>query len=419
MNLPLPSQVRDNPGVSRLELLSLSASHFLADGLQAMLLALLPFLVLSLGVSMAWVGMIAAAHFGLVVVLAIPIGRRLQAGDHDGPLWWVVILTAACAVACGLPGLRWGWPVWFLLGSVLLAAYHPIGFALVAHRSPQSKLASSMGWFVASGELGKACLVSLFVAGALVVTESLTVAVVAAGALLLGSWGLLRSRDTRQVKVHSADCNETITTRPAESRVAVSQIWRGRREFRQLVQIGTLDGLAHAALFVFLPLIAAAKDHGPLASGILLGAYFWASLLGKIFNGWVADRWERRTQIAVCQLVSAAALLLCCFVQAFALLLPLVLLLGISSKGTMPLVMASTAERLTTVERSVGLAVQQTLMGLAAACSPLLLGAAVQCLGLGWALVVPATLSLLNGCLATGLGHLPGETRCLAEAEAA
>lgn len=385
---PLPAPIAWLWPDRRLGLLNLL--HFCNDGFQYAFLAIPPFLAGVLGFNPLQIGYLTAAQAILAAAMAIPAAKA--AARFNG----VAILLAAMLVygvtllvTASVSGFASFLAV-YLLSGIGFGMFHPVGFVLVARHAPRERSGSAMGTFTAIGDIGRFAIAgpaSLLLATFAwqYVSIGLGVAALALAALLLVS---LRD-DLRSFRLQQ-DADEPQQPRRKFGPVAVLRQHKG---FAGVCLIAVADALAGYALFVFLPLLLAAKCGLPFA-GIAMTFFYASSLIGKAFFGRLTDRWGERRVLVACELgIFASAVGLCWFAQP-AMLFALTATLGLFSKGTLPTLLSLSTKLLPREALGDGLGVHQLLTGLATAASPLLLGFVAYRFSNEAALAVVAALCL-------------------------
>jgi MFS family permease len=274
-------------------------------------------------------------------------------------------LCGGCfAVAAGTGSFGFALAV-YLAAGLGFGIFHPLAFSLIADSSPPQGASQSMGLFTAVGDLGRAATVgAVMLLVSFLDWRSVFVAVgapVALGCLLLCIWAWRRHEPVVP--------RPTPKMRSGQGSSAAMQPW-----FWLLCSIGFLDGLANSGLYVFLPFLLLAKGCDQAQVGVLVSLYFAAGLLGRIVIGWLGNRWGHVASLLICQLAIGLVIAGLCVSRQLVWLGGGVVLLGVFSRGSLPIILSITAERLPRAAREWGFGVNQAVLGLAAVLSPLWLG---------------------------------------------
>jgi predicted MFS family arabinose efflux permease len=361
--------------------------HFLNDGLQAALLALLPVIALAVGLSALQVGIVSAVHFLVGALLSAPASQLSRVLPRKPLLLAAMALCGCCfAVAVGTDGFGFALAV-YLAAGLGFGIFHPLAFSLIADASPPQGASGSMGWFTAVGDFGRAATV--WAVMLLVSWLGWRSAFVAVGAPVALACLLLCTRPGRRPEPLAT--RSPVEMRSGERYSATTQPW-----FWLLCAIGFLDGLANSGLYVFLPFLLLAKGCDQSQVAVLVCLYFAAGLSGRIVVGWLGDRWGPVASLLLCQLAIGLVIAGLCVSRQLVWLGGGVVLLGVFSRGSLPIILSITAERLPPAARQWGFGINQAVLGLAAVLSPLWLGYVSNGVGTTAAFAGAGVLCALN-----------------------
>lgn len=367
---------------------ALGLLHIMNDGWLASLPLLLPFLRGELGLDYAGIGILTSLLGVAGIFLALPaagLARRFggfRVLAAAAVLYAASFLVVAAARSYGALALAFG------LASLGFGAFHPIGFSLTASAGPSASLGKRMGGFTAVGDIGRigvAALVTALmawlswrrVAAIYAVVPILVLAACLAGGLF---------RDANDAGTHGLP--ETGKNR--RFRLSVD------RRLAPILASGFIDTLAGSSLFVFLPFLFTLRGASPGLLGSLSGAFFLGNMLGKVALGGTVDRFGGRRVFFVSEFVMAALLVALGRSESLAVLVPLSVLLGAVTKGTVPVIntlLAEAAGEGGGVEEAFALG--STLNGVAGVISPLLFGLVSERFGVDKVFPVSAVFAVL------------------------
>lgn len=360
------------------------------DGWLASLPLLLPFLRGELGLDFARIGILTSILGVAGIFLALPaagLARRFggfRVLAAAAALYAVSFLVVASARSYAALALAFGF------ASLGFGAFHPIAFSLVASAGPPSGLGRRMGGFTAVGDIGRigvAALVTALmawlpwrgVASVYAAAPILLLAVLAAGGLP-GRAGPSEGESLR-------------VDRRRRFRVPLD------RNLLPILASSFVDTLASSSLFVFLPFLFTLRGASPGLLGSLSGAFFLGNMLGKVALGGVVDRFGGRRVFFASEFVMAALLVALSRTGSLLLMVPLAILLGGVTKGTVPVLntlLAEAAGKGGALEDAFALG--STLGGVAGVLSPILFGLVSQKYGVDkvfWASAAFALLAVL------------------------
>jgi MFS family permease len=399
------SPTRDNSwqlAVPSARLVGLHGLHVVNDGAQACLLLLLPLVAATAGFGAMEIGTMTSLHFLMGVLLAVPAaalsrrwgGLRVLLGGG---------LMGACALVL-LPAADSAWTATavLILAGVGFGVFHPTAFALLARWASPSSANRSMGYFTASGDIGRSLL-----------TAALAVIVSTAAwqhiSLWLGGFAAigvavayrLCMRPARTAR-DTPDEQGLVEPAPAIGERCEAQpagLWRNRG-FLTACALGSLDALANSATYLFLPLILMSSGCTLQEAGFHVSLYLGGGVLGKVAFGPVADRLGGRTTLVLIQASIACLLIAIGGVESTWVLAVSVTALGTLSKASLPIVLAATRAALPARSIELGFGVNQTALGLATTLAPFVLGAAADLVSPSAAFGLSAGLSCLAAILA-------------------
>lgn len=309
--------------------------HILNDGSFASLILLLPFIAKDLSLTLTQVGFLGTLLNLLSIFLAFPaavIGAKL------GGIKTLVV--ALCLYGIGYVGTGFATSFVWLLPMFLLAGagfglFHPIGFSLVAKLSNKTSRGKHMGNFTAVGDIGKTGIPAL-----------LTFIVVYIGwqttSLLYGSIALFIALICF-VLFFRKSTPLVITQKKPTSSMKLRLLLRNKR-FLLATTTSFFDIFASSSFFIFLPFLLLKRGVDPVLLGSFAALFFIGSLFGKTVLGRLADKFGAIRIFILSELVMASFIMLLTNATAFGMLITCSLILGMFTKGTVPLIQTLIAD---------------------------------------------------------------------------
>ena len=260
----------------------LAAGHACVDTCQGAVPALVPFMVLDRGVSVA-----AAAALLLASNVASTLIQPLFGAYSDRlAAAWLLPASTACAIAgIALAGILPGYPLIFaavLLGGIGIAAYHPEGSRYANYVSGARK-ATGMSYYSLGGNIG-------FALGPLLVTPLVLLFGLPGTVFLLIPGAVVTVLVTRTLP-HLNSFHPEHRAKPA-GRSSPDDGWRA---FIQLIAVICCRSIAYFSLLALLPLyfinvLGTSEAAGNAALTVMLAS----GALGTLVGGRLADRIGRR-----------------------------------------------------------------------------------------------------------------------------
>lgn len=137
----------------------------------------------------------------------------------------------------------------------------------------------------------------------------------------------------------------------------------------------TLDSFSSSALFIFLPFLLLAKGFDAAILGGLTGAFFVGNILGKLYLGRFVDRFGDKRVFITAEILMAVLILLLLSAQNLVLIIAVAIVLGILTKGTVPVavtLVAGAVDKHNNYERAFSINSLFTNIGMTL--SPIVLG---------------------------------------------
>lgn len=387
-------------------MIRLFALHFFNDGFQAAQLWLLPFAATALGISVSRMGILASAHYLTGVGLAIPAALLAKRLGDEFVILVAMSLYSLAMVLFSMVDSEWSLWVSFALGGVGFGLFHPIAFAVVGDRAGMTNRAVTMGRFTAIGDIGRVAFSCVFIGGAALAGWRLS-AGVGGGLALLAAIILLQRRSGQPPQTSQGGRCQTATAQAGavcSDSVEYPELLRHNRRFLLVTTVGALDSLVTTGIAVFAPILLIARGIPDASLAWFAVLLFSGSLLGKVVAGWLADKVGGLFSIAACHVSLCVCICLLALNRGSMVLGSLVFLMGLLSKGSLPVILALTAESLPRRQNAVGFGVNQTLLGLASSVAPLVLGQVIELSGNLSGCIILSSVCLLTATVA-GASH--------------
>ncbi len=315
----------------------LNTFHIIIDGLFDSMPILLSFMVLSFGSS--------AKAAGIIISLAIMISTLTGLSTKFfsqtiGSLCTLLVITLlygfgffmnAFAPNIYLAGFC------FILANTGFALFHNVAFSYLTLNSARQSLGKVMGDFTAIGDIGRipfASLAGFLAAYSLFGFPGWRIVCLAYGlGVLLFSGYILVSACHQKEKIPQNNASTAATTShfPAFSLLRNPQ-------YALPISASVLDAFASDQIFTFLPFLLFAKGIDPKVIGTFALAFTLGCFLGKVACGRMVDTFGTRKVFVISEIIMALLLVLLVIGQQLFLIVGASLLLGIVTKGTVPVV---------------------------------------------------------------------------------
>ncbi|MBO6058948.1 MAG: MFS transporter, partial [Bacteroidaceae bacterium] len=360
------------------------ALHMVNDGYQACLPLFLPFITQDISITLSQAGFLGGILHFSGVVLAFPaafLGTYLGSFHTLGYaaififISYILMFMSKSYVLVLLA---------FLVGSLGFGVFHPVAFAAVAKTS-QTKLGTQMGNFTANGDIGRIALSALLTFMIAKLSWGTTAFIYAFLPLAAGLAVLIPGRYR----------NEVAQFGPEEKKERHSVFVRPTKRLVILFSAIFLDAFSVASLFLFLPFLFQAKGFDTAIIGSLTGVFFIGNYLGKMVCGRIVELKGVKKVFLVAELCLALTVFTLSFISSMYLLIALLIIMGILSKGTVPVLSTFLADTAKEIKVNIDgiYSLYSVLYNGAETISPLILGIAAAAWGIERMFIICAAIS--------------------------
>lgn len=368
------------------QLLPINILHIFNDGFQASLVLLLPFIAATLGLGLTEVGLLGTILN--VASVALPAGYIATKIGGLKTLIIALLIYGAGFLAVGFTSQYYQLLGVFLIISVGFGIFHPIAFAQIAKWSPKKTRGRAIGNFTVIGDVGRIGLSAAISFLVVLIGWQHTAILYAIVAVLCGAglyWFYISKRDT----------SAKIEEKPFVQ-LSFMQVLRNKR-FALAVASGSLDSFASSSLYIFLPFLLLMRGVDPALLGTFTAAFFIGNLFGKAALGRFVDKFGNVRVFITAEILMALFILLLANSTAAWLIIVCSLILGMFTKGTVPVqqtMVSEAVEHHGNYEKAFGIGAFVT--GIAVTIAPIILGAVSDGLGIVLAFNFMAIAALLS-----------------------
>ncbi|MCL4366032.1 MFS transporter [Patescibacteria group bacterium] len=343
--------------------------HFLNDGVRTTFPTLLPFIAKDLNINFFSIGFLGSTQSLVAAALALPAGLLASRLGGFHFLIILLILYSAGALTASLsPSLP------FIIFAFFLAAFgfgmfHTVSFSLVAQLSKKEDVGKNMGEFTSIGDIGRVAIPPTAVF--LVSLSGWRLSMITVALIGLSAFLLIRFLSPKK-EVHHLINNLKPET-PAQFIAHIARLLKTKSLSLTLLT-AIIDSLASSPIYLFLTLLLLSKGLQITQYGIVSGAFFVGSLLGKYILGRQAHKIGDIKLFIISEITMAVTLVLLTFPTNFFLILILSSLLGIFTRGTTPIIQSMLSKTSHKVHYNKIYALSEMFIGIAAVISVILMG---------------------------------------------
>jgi len=361
------------------QVLTVAGAHFIHDVFTSFLSPLLPLIIDKLNLSLALAGSLSI-YQRLPSVINPFIGLL---ADRVDLRWFIILAPGVTAVAMSLLGVA---PSYVVLALLLLvaglssAAFHVPGPVLVTRVSGH-QVGKGMSFWMTGGELART-VGPLFAVGAV---SLLT---------LEGSWAVMTVGMIASVVIYTRIKDITLRP-PTRSQNSLGQTWRAMQHVLiPLSGILLARGFMRGALTSFLPTFVRTEGQSLWFGGIALAVLEFAGAVGALSAGTLSDRMGRRRVLFAATATAPLFMLIFLAIKGW-LILPLLVLMGLSIFSTTPVIMAMVQDHAGDHPATAN-GLYMAISFVSSAVIPLLVGALADQVGLRTALTWSAIVALMG-----------------------
>ena len=338
---------------------------------------------------------------GVIVSLAIAastlaglgtifLSRRL---GFSGTVSLVTALYGAGFIAAALSQHIMFAGLCFIVAMTGHNVFHNIAFSYLTRHTERRGLGKVISNFTAIGDIGRIPLVSLagfsaaftmlgFPGWRVICLVYGTTALAAAGCLFFSAFRHEEEMDQENNKV-------------SQSRFPSFSLLRDRKLALSMFA-SVLNALSNDRIFTFLPLLLLTRGIDPKIIGTFALGFSVGSFMGKMVCGRLVDRFGSHAVFIVAELLLAVLLTTLLLSNQLTLIIVISLLLGIVTKGTVPVIQTIITEPLTDAHGYDDVfSINTFLRGITNILTPLLFGFLASALGIDWIYVLMVIIAVL------------------------
>lgn len=362
----------------------LNTSHIMIDGLFDSVPILLSFMVISFGVSEKETGIIlslaimVSTFWGLSTVF---FSRRLGLL----PTFSLIILlyglgffTNAFSQNIYLSG------VCFIIAIAGHSVFHNLAFTHLTAKSNRCSLGKAMGNFTAIGDIGRIPFASL--AAFIAACSTFAFPGWRMVCLLYGIGAILFSGCIFVYSLHIEKKNkqETLPISVPKKFFPSFSLLRNH-QYTLAISANVLDALGSDQIFTFLPYLLFSKGLDPTIIATFALAFTLGCFLGKVVCGRMVDRFGTRKVFVISEVIMAILLVTLISQHQLFIIIGVSLLLGIVTKGTIPIIQTIITEPIQEKEKYDDIfAISTFSRGTTNMITPLLFGFIASLFGVSW-----------------------------------
>jgi len=332
--------------MKRSQILCLNLYHIFIDGLYDSIPILLTFIVFHFGGNEKQIGFIVSCGSFVATTCGLCTLFFSQRFDFRRILGIVAFLYGIGFLLNSFSQSTIYIGIFFAIAVAGHTVFHNVSFSYITDKTNRKVLGSTLSDFTAYGDIGRIPLTALsgYVA-------AVSIGGVAGWRVICFSYGILVLGIGITLLLYKKQSDDTEHNNSQKSRRFLPLLASIREKNIKLVLWGSIiNAFSSEQIFIFLPSLLLFKgfDHkilGALALGFTVGCF-----IGKTACGRLLDKFGTRKVFVVSQLILAIILILLIISDSLNTVIFIALLLGIVTKGTIPVIQSMITEPLPSSE---------------------------------------------------------------------
>ncbi len=307
--------------------------NFLSKGWEVSLLGFLIFVTNKHGLPTYMVGLLSAAFIISQVTVSFFAGKIAHAIQGRNVVFLSIAASGLAWLTLFFAGNAALLTLAYMLGGVSSGLFEPIGNSMVAKLSTANNRGTAIGNFAACGDMGRIAVVAIAtsLAGLLGVTNACGAMFATTIIAFILAWAAITK---------SVAANGSVDEEPP---VHLGELVKNLK-FCHATAAGIADSFSSASLYIFIPILLHAKGI-PLADTLYFNVIFFAGYMGgRLALGRLADRHGAPHILIGTKAVMAALILVLTLVSGYAMVVALLFLLGVFTRGSSPIIRAMVAD---------------------------------------------------------------------------
>ncbi len=364
----------------------LNILHLFNDGFEASFLLLLPFIQKDLHFNLTYVGILGTLVIIIRILMALPSGYLAMKAGGMRVLIYSIILYALGFLGVPFSNSLIRLLLVFIIGGLGYSFFHTIGFALVSKWADKKTRGKDLGNFTSIGDLGKVGISTVLTFIIVAIGWRFTSLLYTFISIILFLFFFIKFNKLKDSFIENQAKVKELHF------IEVMKNWR----FILAMATGFFDNFASASLYIFLPFLLLKRGINPSFLGSFTAAFFIGNFLGKYVLSRFIDRHGSVRIFMVAEVFMALFIFLLASSTSFILIIIFAVILGIFTKGTLPVVetmITESVEHHANYEKAHGINGVITNIGVAVA--PILLGIISDKLSIVWAFDMMAIAALI------------------------
>ncbi len=311
-----------------------SFMNMVSRGWEVSLLAILPFLKIQYNLSLKTIGFLSTVYAVLMIIMIIIapfVSKKFSA--RNGLIFTLCFFVIAwLLLAFGHSKM---WVVFaYIFGVAASGMFQPIYDSITAQSTTPERRSRELGMYAAWGDIGRIGIVAFVTFLIPLFTLKVTGIVCACITVVM----ILIAFACIQKQVSTEEIDTNVLPKLKEL--------RGNRRYKLAVLSNIFDGAGSSSLYIFIPFLLILNNIDVAKTGLFTAILFAGYLCGRLVLSSFADTRGPQGVLVIAEISMAVLLVLLINVSHPAIIMIIVFLLGVFTRGTSPIIKGITASTL-------------------------------------------------------------------------
>ena len=312
---------------------TLSICNFLSKGWEVSILGMLAFIQHKYALPLYMVGILSTVFIVSQISISFFAGRIAHAIHSRNVIFLSIAASALSWLVLFLSGSVPVLYFAYMFGGISSGLFEPIGNSLVAKISSSKNRGTAIGNFAAYGDMGRIAVVAMATALAGFLGVNNACAVLFASALMALMLAVF----------FIPEATAATDAEAQEMPIHLADLWKNRK-FCWATAAGIADSFSSASLYIFIPFLLNEKGIA-LANTLYFNVIFFAGYMsGRLALGRLADRHGGPQILMLSKIAMAVLILFLTLLTGKGMMVVLLFLLGIFTRGSSPIIRAMVAD---------------------------------------------------------------------------
>lgn len=305
--------------------------NVLNKGWEVGLLAIFPFIQQKISLSVFEIGWLSTVFIASQVIATLGSGFLSKYFKSVQIIFISFIASAIAWIALSTASSIYWLIITYLFGGISSGLFEPMANSLIAQLANDKSRGKEIANFGIFGDIGRIGLVAVL---------TLIIPIASLSTTAIGA-GIVSFMVSLSFYVLTKNVVSTIKKTKSISKVTIQN-----RPFIMTVSSGMLDSFSSSSLYIFLPFMLTQKGINLDSTGWFTTLFFIGYLTGRFVLGRIGDKFGYAKTLIISEILMAVLLILLLISNQLVIIVGILFILGIFTRGTSPVIKAMVANTL-------------------------------------------------------------------------